>query len=142
MQASQTFEARNFKKLDMHMDEFRLRLFASDVFNGSNTNFNDYVNQLKVTATNILDDLASLRCMMKLCGKPSTRWLSSDAVAARRNRRIAAGRRLITFHMEQPAVIPITSSWRHGRSTSPRSWSIPQVIPRSVKGHQGTTPYG
>ena len=61
-------EARNFKKLDM--DEFRLRLSVDHVFISANTNVNDLVNQLKVTVTNILDDLVPLRRITKRRCKP------------------------------------------------------------------------
>ena len=47
----------------------------------------EFANQLHDDVVHILDDLAPMRRMTKRCGKPFNRRLSSEAVAARRNRR-------------------------------------------------------
>ena len=64
------------------MDEFHSRHSVSVVFHGANIHVHNFVDQLKVTVNNILDDLALLQRMTKRCGKLSKRRLSSNAITA------------------------------------------------------------
>ena len=60
----ETFKARNFNKLDI--DEIHSRHSVSVVFNGANIHVHNFVDQLKVTISNILDDLALLQHMINV----------------------------------------------------------------------------
>ena len=80
-----TFVARNIKAMDV--TSFRSKLLASDVCNAPKSTTNDFADQLKDSVIGVLDQLAPSRRMTTRCGKPSNKWISSEAKAARRTRR-------------------------------------------------------
>ena len=78
-------EVRNIKAMDMKA--FRTKLLASSVYTAPMTSTNDYAEQLRQCVVGVLDQLAPSKKMTKRCGKPSNRWISSEAIAARCSRR-------------------------------------------------------
>ena len=66
---------------------FSAKLLSSSVHTTPVLNTNEFANQPRDDVVHILDNLAPMRRMTKRCGKPSNRWLCSEAGAARRNRR-------------------------------------------------------
>lgn len=95
----------NIKKL--HMNEIRSRQSGSDDLNGVKKNVNDFLNQLKVTLTNILADLALPRRMAKRCIKPSNRSTQHTPDQA------PVPPRPIVSRTDQHAVVP-AKSFRDG----------------------------
>ena len=79
------FNSRHVKGINLNT--FSAKLLSSSVHTTPALNTNEFANQLQDDVIHILNDLISMRRMTKLCCKPSNRWLSSEAVAARRNRR-------------------------------------------------------
>ena len=76
---------RNWKRLDL--DAFRQRVKASSVYQQPAATVEDYSIQLETDITNILDELAPFCTSTKRRGKPESRWLSTEAVEAKRTRR-------------------------------------------------------
>ena len=79
------FNSRHVKGINLNT--FSAKLLSSSVHTTLALNTNEFANQLHDDVVHILDDLAPMRRMKKRCGKPLNRWLSSEAVAAQRNRR-------------------------------------------------------
>ena len=76
---------RNWKKLDL--DVFRERIKSSSIYLQPATTAQGFANQLETDITSILDDLAPVCTSTKRQGKPESKWLSENAVAAKRARR-------------------------------------------------------
>ena len=76
---------RDIKNVDIV--DFNSRLRSSPLFSNPATAPDEYVAQLKSTVTAILDQVAPTRRGQRPGGRQGARWLSADAVAAKRNRR-------------------------------------------------------
>ena len=76
---------RNWKKLDLDM--FSQRLRSSPVYQKPATTAQAFADQLEKDIVSILDELAPVCTSTKRQGKPESKWLSEDAVAAKRTRR-------------------------------------------------------
>ena len=76
----QTCETRNFKA-------FRSKFQQSAVYTAPCTDMNGFVDLFRDNVVSVLDKLVPLRRMTKRCGKPSNKWLSSEAILARQNTR-------------------------------------------------------
>jgi Reverse transcriptase (RNA-dependent DNA polymerase)/Endonuclease-reverse transcriptase len=67
--------------------DFTRRLWSSSLFINTPTTPDEYVAQVKSTVTDILDQVAPMRSGHRPGGRNGARWLSADAVAAKRMRR-------------------------------------------------------
>ena len=76
---------RRLKNFDV--DEFEDRLRASDLFVAPATTADGFARQLQRTVVTVLDELAPVRSCRRRPSKPVTKWLSSDAIEAKRLRR-------------------------------------------------------
>ena len=81
----ETFEVRNAKSIGVEM--FRSMLMESEVVTAPKSETKDFAAQLKDCTIGVLDKLAPVRCVTKRCGKPTIKWLSSEAITVRRARR-------------------------------------------------------
>ena len=63
------------------------RLRRSSLFDAPLSTADEFAERLRSEVTRVLDDVAPLRCKRRRQPKPFTRWLSRDAVAAKRRRR-------------------------------------------------------
>lgn len=78
----------NFRRVcDIDVADFERRLRQSVLFSAPSTMANDFVEQMKEVVTAILDDVAPLQSVRRRSPKVATRWLSRDAVLAKRERR-------------------------------------------------------
>ena len=73
------------KQLDV--GRFRTKVIESDLFIAPEQTVDAYVQQIDSIINRILDKLAPLRCFNKCVGKKVNRWLSQEAVVAKRIRR-------------------------------------------------------
>ena len=77
---------RDIKKLDM--DLFRSELLVSPVFQSPAEAVDDYVDQIESSVLFVLDKLAPIKTgRVKQKGHNVKNWISTDALAAKRNRR-------------------------------------------------------
>ena len=76
---------RNWKRLDL--DRFNDKLRSSAVCMQPATTADAFASQLEESVTTILNELAPVCTSTKRQQKPESRWLSSEAVAAKRTRR-------------------------------------------------------
>ena len=113
------FESRNSKAIDINT--FKSQLLASDVYNATKSGTNEFAAQLRDCVTEILHELAPKRRMTKRSGKPSNKWLSSEAIAARRTRhqlerryhRMCSESAMLAFHAASRCTNhAIKASWR------------------------------
>jgi len=88
------YTARNVKTIDPL--EFQDALESSELFTQPAANVDDFANQLKTVVTQILDRMAPLHTGVRRPAKPATRWLSSEAIEAKRLRRRLERRWLTT----------------------------------------------
>lgn len=79
------FVSRNLKRLN-HA-EFEARLRDSALFKAPASTADGFAAQLQSVVTDCLDKLVPLRSMRRRARKPSAKWLSAEAVAAKRRRR-------------------------------------------------------
>ena len=79
------FDSRHVRVINLNA--FSAKLLSSSVHTTPALNTNEFANQLRDDVVHSLDDLVPMMRMTKSCGKISNRWLSPEAVAARRNRR-------------------------------------------------------
>jgi len=80
-----TFQNRRMKQLDV--GRFRAEVIKSDLFIAPEQTVDAFVQQIDSIINRILDKLAPLRCFKKCVGKKVNRWLSQEAVVAKRIRR-------------------------------------------------------
>ena len=85
VEPSRSSSFRNIK--NMNPADFESRLWESDIITSPPKTPDEYVDRLESTVVEILDELAPLRYVKKSQGKNSSRWLSSEAVTAKRLRR-------------------------------------------------------
>jgi hypothetical protein len=76
---------RNWKRLDL--DKFKARLRYSTVCTQPATTASAFASQLQDCVTTILDELAPMCTSTKRRQKPDSRWLSEEAIEAKRARR-------------------------------------------------------
>ena len=76
---------RNWKKLDL--DSFKERVLSSSCCVQPASTAEGYASQLESDITRILDELVPVCTSTKRRGKPESRWLSPEAVAAKQFRR-------------------------------------------------------
>lgn len=76
---------RNWKKLDL--DQFKQRIKSSPVYMHPEPTAEAFANQLETDIVHILDELVPVCTSTKRRGKPESRWLSTEAVAAKQARR-------------------------------------------------------
>jgi len=76
---------RNWKKLNL--DTFKQRIRLSSAFTKPATTAEEYAGQLETDIIRMLDELAPVCTSTKRRGKPESRWLSDEAVAAKQTRR-------------------------------------------------------
>ena len=76
---------RNIRQIDTA--DFERQLRQSSLFTAPADTVDAYADQIQSVVTNILDDVAPLRSVRRRPAKPITRWLSNDAVKAKRARR-------------------------------------------------------
>ena len=67
--------------------EFERRLRRSVLFTSPERSTDAFETQLRSVVTQLLDEMAPLRTSRKRKSKPITRWLSRDAITAKRTRR-------------------------------------------------------
>ena len=79
------FASRNLKCLN-HA-EFETRLRDSALFTNPASTADEFAAQLQSVVTDCLDELVPLRNMRRRASKSSAKWLSAEAVAAKRRRR-------------------------------------------------------
>ena len=75
---STTFDFRNIKYINVNV--FRSTLLSSVVYTLPKPGTNDYAVKFCDCISGILDELKPVRRMTKRCGKPTSRWLSSEAI--------------------------------------------------------------
>ena len=80
-----SYQYRELKQLDM--DSFQHRLKNSSLFASSSTTTDEYLDEMERVIGDTLDDLAPLRTATRPGEKGSARWLSPEAVEAKRFRR-------------------------------------------------------
>ena len=83
--APTSHQYRELKQLDM--DSFQQRLKNSSLFALSSTTADEYLDEMEHIIGDTLDDLAPLRIATRPGEKGSARWLSPEAVEAKRFRR-------------------------------------------------------
>jgi len=76
---------RNLRAIDLV--DFERRLRNSALFTAPAESTDAFADQLKTVVTGLLDEVAPLRTVRRRAPKPVTRWLSRDAIAAKRARR-------------------------------------------------------
>ena len=80
-----TRKFRNLSKIDC--PEFEKRLLESELFSSPASNVDDSCEQLASVVTRELDRVAPLKVSSKRKSKPITRWLTPEAIKAKRTRR-------------------------------------------------------
>ena len=80
-----TFQYRKLKQLDIGL--FRAELAKSELFTAPEQTVDAFAQQINSIVNSILDKLAPIRSFKKCVGKRMNRWLSHDAVEAKRVRR-------------------------------------------------------
>lgn len=81
-----SYRFRNLKKIDM--ERFKYDIRCSDLFTEPASTADEFADQLDATITRILDVHCPLQSRCKLASsRLENRWLSTDAVAAKRSRR-------------------------------------------------------
>ena len=83
--AAVSYSYRNIRAIDTA--EFEKRLRASSLFSDPAGTPDEYLGQLKMVVTDILDTMAPLRHGTRPGGRRTARWLDPEAVAAKRRRR-------------------------------------------------------
>src|SRR5664279_2105176 len=76
---------RNIKQIDAV--EFERQLLVSDIVTDPPDTPDEFVDRLETTVIGILNNLAPMRSGMRPHSKKSARWLSEEAIAAKRLRR-------------------------------------------------------
>ena len=79
------YTSRNLKSVDPVVFENLVR--QSQLFEHPAATVDEYADQLRMVVTSILDRMAPERTRARRLVKPESRWLSSEAVAAKRHRR-------------------------------------------------------
>jgi hypothetical protein len=79
--AAFSYEYRDIKKIDTV--DFERRLRSSLLFMDPADTLDDYLNQLELTVTRILDDVAYIRRGSRAGGRKAARWLDPHAVAVK-----------------------------------------------------------
>jgi exonuclease III len=79
------FASRNLKRLN-HV-EFEARLRSSVLFTAPSSSADGFATQLQSVVTDCLNELVPLRTMRRRARKLSAKWLSAEAVTAKRRRR-------------------------------------------------------
>jgi len=72
---------------DINTAEFERLLRESSVFTAPSSTVNSFADQIEAYVVEALDKVAPLRRRRRRPSKPATRWLSKDAVDAKRQRR-------------------------------------------------------
>ena len=80
-----TFTIRRIKNIDP--SDFEARLHCSPLYTSQAEDTESFANQIKSVVTTVLDEVASLEKRSRCPPKAITRWLSDDAIAAKRHRR-------------------------------------------------------
>ena len=80
-----TRASSNIRSIDTAMLDSALR--QSELFSRPVTTVDSYVEQLDTVLTRLLDDMAPVRLRRRRDPKPTSKWLSDDAIAAMRRRR-------------------------------------------------------
>jgi hypothetical protein len=80
-----TVQYRKLKSMDL--DSFRKAMLDSTLFTEPEETVDGFAKQINTVVTGILDKLAPLRQLKKCPGKMISRWLSAEAVNAKRLRR-------------------------------------------------------
>ena len=80
-----TRKSRNLSKINC--PEFERRLFESELFSSPANSVDDFCEQLASVVTRELDRVAPLKVSSRRKSKPITRWLSPEAIKAKRTRR-------------------------------------------------------
>ena len=80
-----SYKYRDLKNIDI--DEFQDNLLNSSLFTDPAANCEDYAKQIDDVTTEILDKLAPIKSKTKPRGAKVNRWLTPEAVAAKRKRR-------------------------------------------------------
>ena len=80
-----TRKFRNFSKINC--SEFERRLLESELFSSPADNVDDFCEQLASVVTRELDRVAPLKVSSRRKSKPITRWLTPEAIKAKRTRR-------------------------------------------------------
>ena len=75
---------RRIKSIDT--DEFERRLRGSSLFSAPATTADGFAEQLQRTVVDLLDEMAPIRRCLRRPAKATTKWLSSEAVEAKRLR--------------------------------------------------------
>jgi len=81
--AAFSYEYRDIKKIDTV--DFERRLRSSLLFMDPADTLDDYLNQMELTVTRILDDVAYIRRGSRAGGRKAARWLDPDATPSHRN---------------------------------------------------------
>ena len=81
------FTYRDLKRVDHHKFKFELALRRSSLFTAPADTANAFTTQLRTVVTELLDSFAPLKTVRCRARKPTSKWLSVDAVAAKRERR-------------------------------------------------------
>ena len=95
----------------MDINSFLSRLIASPVYSAPKTSTDEFAEQLRESVVGVLDQLAPSKKLMKRCGKPSNRWISFEAIAARHIRR-QSERRYHRTRMEADRLAYRMACWR------------------------------
>lgn len=83
--SSPPYQYRNLKQIDLH--EFSDKLLNSELYSDPSEDPDIFVDQLERTVIKILDELAPLRIGKRPNSRKSARWLSPEAVNAKKHRR-------------------------------------------------------
>ena len=88
------YTARNVKTIDP--SKFQEALESSELFTQPAATVDDFADQLKTVVMQVLDRMAPLHTGVRRPAKPATRWLSNEAIDAKRLRRRLERRWLTT----------------------------------------------
>ena len=80
-----TRASRNIRSIDTAKFDSALR--QSELFSRPATTVDSFVEQLDAVLTRLLDDMAPVRLRRRRDPKPTSKWLSDDAIASKRRRR-------------------------------------------------------
>lgn len=76
---------RDMRRLDLV--DFERRLRHSTLFTAPRGTADDFTEQIRSVVTAVLDEVAPIKCYRRRASKPITKWLSNEAVKAKRFRR-------------------------------------------------------